>query len=177
MRYIPNSQADRQRMLADIGVDSMDQLFSGIPEKLRLRRFLDLPNALSEPELLEYFRKRASKNEIEPALFIGAGIYRHYIPIIIDALISRSEFYTAYTPYQAEIAQGTLQAIFEYQSLLSALTGMDVAKLFLRVIGYADCSAVTRNPQPLMLFGIKQIIWTHALLRAFIERRSYNFRF
>src|SRR5438093_2744870 len=127
MRYIPNSQADRQRMLAEIGVDSMDQLFSGIPEKLRLRRFLDLPKALSEPELLEYFRKRASKNEIEPALFIGAGIYRHYIPIIIDALISRSEFYTAYTPYQAEIAQGTLQAVFEFQTYIAQLTGMDVA--------------------------------------------------
>src|SRR2546421_1889119 len=127
MRYIPNSQADRQRMLAEIGVDSMEQLFSGIPEKLRLRRFLDLPRALSEPELLEYFRKRASKNEIEPALFIGAGIYRHYIPIIIDALISRSEFYTAYTPYQAEIAQGTLQAIFEFQTFIAQLTGMEVA--------------------------------------------------
>ena len=127
MRYIPNSQADRQRMLAEIGVDSMEQLFSGIPEKLRLRRFLDLPRALSEPELLEYFRKRASKNEIDPALFIGAGIYRHYIPTIIDALISRSEFYTAYTPYQAEIAQGTLQAIFEFQTYIAQLTGMDVA--------------------------------------------------
>src|SRR2546422_2546223 len=127
MRYIPNSQADRQRMLAEIGVDSMDQLFSGIPEKLRLRRFLDLPKALSEPELLEYFRKRAAKNEIEPALFIGAGIYRHYIPIIIDALISRSEFYTAYTPYQAEISQGTLQATFEFQTFIAQLTGMEVA--------------------------------------------------
>src|SRR2546430_6658860 len=127
MRYIPNSQADRQRMLAEIGVDSMEQLFSGIPEKLRLRRFLDLPRALSEPELLEYFRKRASKNEIDPALFIGAGIYRHYIPIIVDALISRSEFYTAYTPYQAEMAQGTLQGIFEFQTYIAQLTGMDVA--------------------------------------------------
>src|SRR6059036_3899531 len=127
MRYIPNSQADRQRMLAEIGVDSMDQLFSGIPEKLRLRRLLDLPKALSEPELLEYFRKRASKNEIDSALFIGAGIYRHFIPIIIDALISRSEFYTAYTPYQAEIAQGTLQAIFEFQTYIAQLTGMEVA--------------------------------------------------
>src|SRR5213596_1416464 len=127
MRYIPNSQADRQQMLAEIGIDSTEQLFAGIPEKLRLRRLLDLPNALSEPELLEYFRKRASKNEIEPALFIGAGIYRHYIPIIIDALISLSEFYTAYTPYQAEIAQGTLQAIFEFQTYIAQLTGMDVA--------------------------------------------------
>src|SRR6266481_180668 len=127
MRYIPNSQADRQRMLAQIGVDSIEQLFAGIPEKLRLRRLLDLPKALSEPELLEYFRKRASKNEIEPAAFIGAGVYRHYIPIVIDALISRSEFYTAYTPYQAEIAQGTLQAIFEFQTYIAQLTGMEVS--------------------------------------------------
>src|SRR5438309_1639720 len=127
MRYIPNSQADRQQMLAEIGVDSTEQLFAGIPEQLRLRRFLDLPKALSEPELLEYFRKRASKNDIEPAAFIGAGIYRHYIPIVIDALISRSEFYTAYTPYQAEIAQGTLQAIFEFQTYIAQLTGMEVA--------------------------------------------------
>src|SRR5213594_4046617 len=127
MRYIPNSQADRQQMLAEIGVDSTEQLFAGIPEKLRLRRFLDLPKALSESELLEYFRKRASKNETEPAAFIGAGIYRHYIPIVIDALISRGEFFTAYTPYQAEIAQGTLQAMFEFQTLITQLTGMDVA--------------------------------------------------
>src|SRR5213083_1817771 len=127
MRYIPNSQADRQQMLAEIGIDSTEQLFAGIPEKLRLRRLLDLPKALSESELLEYFRKRASKNETEPAAFIGAGIYRHYIPIVIDALMSRSEFYTAYTPYQAEIAQGTLQAIFEFQTYIAQLTGMEVA--------------------------------------------------
>src|SRR2546428_4906311 len=127
MRYIPNSQADRQQMLAEIGVDSMEQLFAGIPEKLRLRGLLDLQKALSESELLEFFRKGASKNEIEPAAFIGAGIYRHYIPIIIDALVSRSEFYTAYTPYQAEIAQGTLQAIFEFQTYIAQLTGMDVS--------------------------------------------------
>jgi len=114
-------------MLAQIGVDSIEQLFSGVPEKLRLRRLLDLPRALTEPELLEYFRQRASKNEIGAARFVGAGIYRHYIPIIIDALISRSEFYTAYTPYQAEIAQGTLQAIFEFQTYIAQLTGMEVA--------------------------------------------------
>src|SRR6516225_2087294 len=127
MRYIPNSQADRQRMLAEIGLESIEQLFSGIPEKLRLRRLLDLPKALSEPELFEYFRHRASKNNVDNPAFIGGGIYRHYIPVIVDALISRSEFYTAYTPYQAEIAQGTLQAIFEFQTYIAQLTGMDVA--------------------------------------------------
>jgi glycine dehydrogenase subunit 1 len=126
MRYIPNSDADRKQMLAEIGLDSIEQLFAGIPEKLRLRRLLDLPKALTEPELLEYFQARAARNAVENR-FIGAGIYRHYIPIIIDALISRSEFYTAYTPYQAEIAQGTLQAIFEFQTYIAQLTGMEVA--------------------------------------------------
>ena len=114
-------------MLAGIGIDSIEQLFSGIPSKLRLRRLLDLPGALSEPELLGYFQQRASRNEVDSAAFIGAGIYRHYIPIIIDALISRSEFYTAYTPYQAEISQGTLQAIFEFQTFMAQLTGMEVS--------------------------------------------------
>jgi glycine dehydrogenase subunit 1 len=127
MRYIPSSQADRQEMLADIGVESIENLFAGIPEKLRLRRLLNIPKALTEPELLQYFRDRAAKNNVEGTSFIGAGIYQHHIPIIIDALISRSEFYTAYTPYQAEIAQGTLQAIFEFQTYIAQLTGMDVA--------------------------------------------------
>src|ERR1051326_5263286 len=127
MRYIPNSQADRQGMLADIGIDSIEQLFSGIPSKLRLRRLLDLPRALSEPELLEYFRQRAAQNLVDSASFLGAGVYRHYIPIIIDALVSRSEFYTAYTPYQAEVSQGTLQAVFEFQTFMAQLTGMEVA--------------------------------------------------
>jgi glycine dehydrogenase subunit 1 len=127
MRYIPNSGTDRKQMLAEIGVDSIEQLFSGIPEKLRLRRLLDLPKALTEPELVEYFQTRAAKNSIADPAFIGAGIYRHHIPIIIDALISRSEFYTAYTPYQAELAQGTLQAIFEFQTYIAQLTGMEVA--------------------------------------------------
>jgi glycine dehydrogenase subunit 1 len=127
MRYIPNSATDRKQMLAEIGVDSIDRLFAGIPDQVRLRRLLDLPKPLTEPELLEYFQARAGKNAVADTGFIGAGIYRHYIPIIIDALISRSEFYTAYTPYQAEIAQGTLQAIFEFQTYIAQLTGMEVA--------------------------------------------------
>ena len=127
MRYIPNSQADRQGMLAGIGIDSIEELFSSIPPKLRLRQLLDLPRALTEPELIGYFQQRAAQNAVDAAAFIGAGIYRHYIPIIIDALISRSEFYTAYTPYQPEISQGTLQAIFEFQTFMAQLTGMEVA--------------------------------------------------
>ena len=85
-------------MLSDIGVDSIEQLFAGIPERLRLKRLLDIPKALTEPELLDYFRQRASRNASEYASFLGAGVYRHHIPIVVDALISRSEFFTAYTP-------------------------------------------------------------------------------
>jgi len=114
-------------MLSDIGVDSIEKLFAGIPERLRLRRLLDIPKALTEPELIEYFRQRAARNASEYSSFLGAGVYRHYIPVIVDALISRSEFFTAYTPYQPEIAQGTLQAIFEFQTFITQLTGMEVA--------------------------------------------------
>src|SRR5499427_7047608 len=174
MRYIPNSQADRQQMLAEIGVDSTEQLFAGIPEKLRLRRFLDLPKALSEPELLEYFRKRASKNEIEPAAFIGAGIYRHYIPLVIDALISRSEFYTAYTPYQAEIAQGTLQAIFEFQTYIAQLTGMEVANasLYDGATGVAEAILMAQRISKKHKFLIAKTV--HPEYRAVVDTYARN---
>src|SRR4051812_12627355 len=127
MRYLPSSEADRQAMLEAIGIESVEQLFAGIPESLRLRRPLDIPTALTEPELIRFFRGVAGRNNIDFTSFLGAGVYRHHIPVVIDALISRSEFYTAYTPYQAEIAQGTLQAIFEFQTYITQLTGLDVA--------------------------------------------------
>ena len=114
-------------MLAEIGVDSIEDLFGGIPEVLRLRRSLDLPSAMTEPELIDYFRSAAQRNRIDTHSFLGAGVYPHYVPIVIDSLISRSEFFTAYTPYQPEIAQGTLQAIFEFQTYITQLTGMDIA--------------------------------------------------
>jgi glycine dehydrogenase subunit 1 len=110
-----------------IGIESVEQLFAGIPESLRLRRPLDIPPGLTEPELIRFFRGAAGRNAIDFTSFLGAGVYRHHIPVVIDALISRSEFYTAYTPYQAEIAQGTLQAIFEFQTYITQLTGLDVA--------------------------------------------------
>jgi glycine dehydrogenase subunit 1 len=127
MRYIPSSENDRREMLDAIGAESIEQLFHGIPDKLRLRRLLDIPKALTEPELLRFFQKAAARNSTDYTSFIGAGVYRHHIPVVIDALISRSEFYTAYTPYQAEIAQGTLQAIFEFQTYMTQLTGLEVA--------------------------------------------------
>jgi glycine cleavage system P protein (glycine dehydrogenase) subunit 1 len=127
MRYLPKSPADREVMLREIGVKNIDELFSHIPAEYRLRRDLKIPTQRSEAEIVEYFRARAAENAAGFATFLGAGAYNHYRPVIIDSLISRGEFFTAYTPYQAEISQGTLQAIFEFQTMICELTGMEVA--------------------------------------------------
>ncbi|OFW34025.1 MAG: glycine dehydrogenase (aminomethyl-transferring) [Acidobacteria bacterium RIFCSPLOWO2_12_FULL_60_22] len=127
MRYLPKSPEERQQMLREIGCDSVEQLFASIPPEVRFQGNLALGPGQSEPEILDYFRKRAAENARDVTSFLGAGVYDHYRPAVLDALISRSEFYTAYTPYQPEISQGTLQAIFEFQTLMCQLTGMDVA--------------------------------------------------
>jgi glycine dehydrogenase subunit 1 len=128
LRYIPNSPDERAEMLQQIGVSSMENLFDSIPADLRLRGSLDVPHALSELELLKNFDTMAARNPAANRIsFLGAGAYSHYIPTTVDSLISRSEFFTAYTPYQPEISQGTLQAIFEFQTLVCQLTGMDIA--------------------------------------------------
>jgi glycine dehydrogenase subunit 1 len=128
LRYIPNSSDERAEMLHQIGVASIDNLFDSIPEDLRLREYLKVPAALSEIELLAKFDQTATRNPAASrASFLGGGAYAHYTPTIVDHLISRSEFFTAYTPYQPEISQGTLQAIFEFQTLVCQLTGMDIA--------------------------------------------------
>jgi len=128
LRYIPNSPDERADMLRQIGVSSMENLFESIPADLRLRASLNVPVALSELELLKKFDTTANRNPAASRTsFLGAGAYSHYVPTIVDHLISRSEFFTAYTPYQPEISQGTLQAIFEFQTLVCQLTGMDIA--------------------------------------------------
>ena len=126
--YSPNTDADRRQMLDAIGVDSANELFADIPEQHR-NPALDLPPPMSEFDLKRYFAELASMNRTpgEYACFLGAGSYRHYIPSIVRQLTSRSEFMTAYTPYQPEISQGTLQTEFEFQTLCAQLTGMDVA--------------------------------------------------
>ncbi len=128
MRYIPNSPDERAEMLGIIGLNNAEELFDSIPSDIRLREHLKTPGALSEMELLAYFEELAGRNAAarRPS-FLGAGAYSHYAPTIIDHLISRSEFFTAYTPYQPEISQGTLQAIFEFQTLVCQITGLDVA--------------------------------------------------
>src|SRR5204862_6461902 len=115
-------------MLEQIGAGSIEQLFHSIPEALRLQDTLQVPAALSEIDLLRKFEQTAARNQAANRVsFLGGGAYSHYIPTIVDHLISRSEFFTAYTPYQPEISQGTLQAIFEFQTLVCQLTGMDIA--------------------------------------------------
>jgi len=126
--YLPNTEADRKAMLRDIGVDSVDELFRDIPEEFR-NPDLSLPPPLSELELKKELGRLAGSNVSldDYACFLGAGSYRHFIPSVVDHMISRSEFYTAYTPYQAEVSQGTLQSVYEFQSLICQITGMEVS--------------------------------------------------
>ena len=127
MRYLPKSPADREAMLKAIGVHSIDDLFAPIPAEYRLNRDLKIPRQMAESEIVDWFRERSRENGDGYCTFLGAGAYAHYRPVIIDSLISRGEFLTAYTPYQAEISQGTLQSIFEFQTMICELTGMEVA--------------------------------------------------
>lgn len=128
-RYIPNTREDQEKMLSAIGAGSVAELFSDIPEDIRLDRDLDLPDAMHEQELVSHMKAIASENvnTADHPCFLGAGVYDHFIPSVVGHVISRSEFYTSYTPYQPEISQGTLQAIFEYQTMICRLTGMDVS--------------------------------------------------
>jgi glycine dehydrogenase subunit 1 len=129
MRYIPNTDADCRQMLDAIGVTSVEALFADIPAAIRLKRPLRIPPALSEADLAKHLRALAAKNADADryATFLGGGCYNHFSPAIIGHLISRGEFLTAYTPYQPEISQGTLQAMYEYQTLICQLTGMEVS--------------------------------------------------
>ena len=127
MRYLPKSDQERAAMLKEIGASSIEALFATVPEQFRLTRDLDVPRQMAESEIVEYFRKAAGRNAVGYTSFLGAGAYRHYRPVVIDSLVQRGEFLTSYTPYQAEITQGTLQAIFEFQTMICELTGMDIA--------------------------------------------------
>jgi len=127
MRYLPKSPSERQEMLSAIGVRSADELFASIPPQFRLKELLELPGPLSEAEIIDFFTKRAGENSVGYTSFLGAGVYNHLRSVVTDAILQRGEFLTSYTPYQAEISQGTLQAIFEFQTLMCQLTGQEVA--------------------------------------------------
>ena len=138
MGYLSLTDADREEMLAAIGVASVDELFEQIPPRVRFGRELDVEPALSEAELVRLFEELAARNAHTGAelSFLGAGVYDHYVPAVVDLLLSRGEFLTAYTPYQPEMSQGVLQAIFEYQTVICELTGMDVSN----ASGYDGCT-------------------------------------
>ncbi len=127
MSYISLTAEDREQMLAVIGVASIDELFRDVSAGVRFGRVLDVPPALAEAELTRHLEQLAAKNVLDDVSFLGAGMYDHYVPAVVDAVLQRGEFLTAYTPYQPELSQGVLQAIFEYQTAICELTGMDVS--------------------------------------------------
>ena len=128
MDYTSLSDKDKKEMMAKIGITSVEELFRSLPEELRLKKDLSIPPSLSEQELLSYFEKIRVRNKYSDYLsFLGGGAYNHFVPYLVDYLSSRGEFLTPYTPYQPEVSQGTLQVIFEFQTLICQLTGMDIA--------------------------------------------------
>ncbi len=180
MRYLPNSPADRAAMLAATGHRTIEELFQQIPERLRLAGGLNLPGPLSESEILEFFRAAAAESSRDYACFLGAGAYSHYRPVAIDALLSRGEFFTAYTPYQAELAQGTLQAMFEFQTLIAQLTGMDVSNASL----YDGSTATTEAALMAMRITGREEVLTartlhpeyRAVLSTYVRHQGVNVR-
>ena len=152
MPYLFNTSADQQAMLGTIGVRSVEELFESVPAELKLGRELDLPPALTELELTQHMEALSGRNAHtqNSVCFLGGGSYDHFIPAVVDALASRGEFYTSYTPYQPEVSQGNLQAMFEYQTLICRLTGMDVSNASL----YDGGSAVTEAA--LMALSVKR---------------------
>ena len=127
MSFLSLTETDREEMLAAIGVSSIDELFRDIPQGVRYGRELDIAPALTESELQRHMEELAGKNIVDGVCFLGAGIYDHYVPAVVDAVLQRGELLTAYTPYQPEMSQGVLQAIFEYQTAICELTGMEVS--------------------------------------------------
>lgn len=125
--YIPGTEQEQQEMLEEIGFSSMEELFGHIPDEVKVKGGLQIPEGMSELEVRRAMEKIAEKNQVFPTVFRGAGAYRHFIPSIVGSVISKENLMTAYTPYQAEISQGILQSIFEYQTMISELTGMDVS--------------------------------------------------
>lgn len=177
MHYIPNTPQDQAEMLATLGVSTVQELFGEIPESLRLRAELDLPPALAEPEVFKLLRSLAAQNDNaeDVSLFLGAGTYDHYIPSAVKHILGRSEFYTAYTPYQAEISQGTLQAIYEYQTMICNLTGMDVANASMydgataMVEGVLMAGAITKRTKVVLPASVhpeyRQVLHTYLALQ------------
>ena len=172
MRYLPHTEEDIRLMLERIGVDSVDDLFAPIPASHRLDRPLALEPALDELSLMKHLGELADKNDAARALsFLGAGMYDHHIPPAMDQLLLRSEFYTAYTPYQAEVSQGTLQAIFEFQTIVCELFGLEVANASMYDAASAVAEAVLMSRR---VTGRKRAVISRALHPEYVETaRTY----
>jgi glycine dehydrogenase subunit 1 len=179
MRYLPNTEYDRREMLRAIGAPDVDALFKDVPPAARLTRPVDLPNKKGELEVERALAAMAAKNRSAGAMasFIGAGAYRHHVPAAVDHLIQRGEFLTSYTPYQPEITQGTLQALFEFQTQVALITGMDVANASM-YDGATSCveavmmaNRVTRRGRAVLSGGLhphyREVVETHAKLTGF----------
>ncbi|MBS2033499.1 aminomethyl-transferring glycine dehydrogenase subunit GcvPA [bacterium] len=177
MNYVPHTAGDRQKMLASIGKQEVSELFDSIPPGARLTRALNLPEQLSEYEVALHLEELASKNMVPSRLsFLGAGAYRHFVPAVVDTIIQRSEFMTAYTPYQPEVSQGTLQSIFEFQTMMCNLTGMDVCNASVYDGG---CAAVDAVFMALSISGRHKVVvseglhpQTRELLRTYIDTHA-----
>ncbi|GAG83431.1 unnamed protein product, partial [marine sediment metagenome] len=159
MDFVPHDDKTVKEMLNTIGIGSLDELFHDVPNDLKLKT-LNIPPGLSEADLSRQLEELSKKNHVYPTSFLGAGCYYHYIPSLVDFVINRSEFYTSYTPYQAEASQGYLQAIFEYQSAITKITEMDVANasMYDGATALAEAaimaSAITGKSKILVLDGI-----------------------
>lgn len=178
MKYTPHTQDDMKHMLAQIQAGSIEELFSEIPESARVNGFLNLPESLSEPDLLRHIQQITANIHAagENICFLGGGIYDHFIPSVVPALVGRSEFYTAYTPYQAELSQGMLQSIFEFQTMVCELLGMDVANASMYDCATALAEAalmtldVTRRKEILIPKGLNPNY--RAVLNTYLKERD-----
>lgn len=168
MPYYPNTDEDRREMLDAIGAKSFGELIKDIPQEIRLKGDLKIPPAMSEMEVIKHVSSLASRNinTQDAVSFLGAGAYDHFIPSAVGALLSRSEFYTAYTPYQAEVSQGTLQAIYEYQTMICRLTGMDVSNASLYDAGSALAEAALMS---VAHTGRRKIVAAHPIHPLYLQ--------
>ncbi len=177
MPYTPHTKEDISSMLEAIGIEKEEELFKAVPKELRAKSF-DLPEGLSEFEVFEQLKKTAQKNKIDKTLFIGGGYYDHIIPSTVDALSMRSEFYTAYTPYQAEASQGTLQSLYEYQSLMCRLFEMDVSNASMYDGGTALAEAalmairIRKRDKVIVDSGVNPVYKT--ILNTYLETRGFE---
>src|SRR5512142_3290123 len=180
MRYTPHTSSDREQMLGALGIESVEDLYRHIPRSLRERAGIGLPAGLSEPAVYRRLQALAARNATAPewSVFVGGGIYHHFIPSAVDAILSRSEFSTSYTPYQPEVSQGTLQALYEYQTLIAQLTGMEVANsgVYDGASAAAEAVLMSRRLQPLNRRRVLVSRALHPQYRAVVSTYLRNFQ-